>query len=101
MMDDTWSNWLSQFAGTLFHGVPDIRHIKRWSLGTYTAKAKGPVISEEDTPNAQRRGKYPIPLDFFEHLMKKKGHSSLDSLILIMHVNESDDEVMWNEEPSM
>jgi hypothetical protein len=100
MTDDAWSNWLSQFAGNMFRGVQDIGRIKKWSLGTYTPKAKGPVISEEDTPNAQKRGKYPTPLDFFEHLTNKKGHGSPDSLVLIAHVDESDDEDMWNEEPS-
>lgn len=100
MTDDAWSDWLSKFAGTMFRGVPDIGRIKRWSLGTYTPKAKDYIISEEDTPNAQKRGKYPTPLDFFEHLTKKKGHGSPDSLVLIAHVDESDDEDTWNEEPS-
>jgi hypothetical protein len=103
MTDDAWSNWLSQFAGAVFRGVPDIGPIIRWSLGTYTPKAKGHIISEEDTPNAQKRGKYPTPLDFFEHLTKKKGHGSPDSLVFIAHVDvdESDDEDMWHEEPPM
>jgi len=101
LTDDAWSNWFSQFASTVFRGVPDIGHIKRWSLGTYTPKAKCPVISEEDTPNAQKRAKHPTPLDFFEHLTKKRAHGSPDSLVFIAHVDESDDEDMWNEEPSM
>ena len=80
-----FSNWLSQFAVSVFRGVSDIEHVTHWSLGTYTPKAKAPVISEEDTPTIQRIRAFKTPFDYFEDLLKRTSYASPDSLVLIAH----------------
>ena len=98
--DEAWSKWLNQFADTVFRGVPSIGDISRWSLGTYTPKTQGPIISEEDTPNAEMIRIYKTPLEFLEDLLRKTSNGSPDSLVLIAYVDASNEVDMLSPESS-